>query len=302
MKLQHLIYFRTVGELENYTRAAEALFVSQPNLSRVIQELERELNVALFVRKGRNIKLTNHGKIFLPYVQRILSILDEGTLAVEKYTQEVRKEIVLSALPSLTSFLTEVADQYLSIYECENIRCRIVQDSFDSLREKLLHGHVDFVLGGKIKHSKIGCCKLGTHSLVLIASAENHMAQFESVALSELDQKAFIQYDEQTSLYQRIQGMFREKNICPNVVVETPQDEVIYKFVEADRGIAIVPKPLQDISPALKVLPISDYICRHEIYLNWNKSSEMLPEWKCLQNLIVKTGQNFFETEKMNES
>ena len=66
MNLRQLQYFKTIAELEHYTRAAEKLYVSQSNLSHSIQELEDELNVEFFVRKGRNIKLTKYGELFLP--------------------------------------------------------------------------------------------------------------------------------------------------------------------------------------------------------------------------------------------
>lgn len=78
MNLRQLQYFKTIAELEHYTRAAEKLYVSQSNLSHSIQELEDELNVEFFVRKGRNIKLTKYGELFLPYVSQALNLLDTG--------------------------------------------------------------------------------------------------------------------------------------------------------------------------------------------------------------------------------
>ena len=55
MNLRQLYYFKTIAELEHYTRAAEKLFVSQSSLSHAIQELESELNVKFFEKKGRNV-------------------------------------------------------------------------------------------------------------------------------------------------------------------------------------------------------------------------------------------------------
>lgn len=70
MNLRQLQYFKTIAELEHYTRAAEKLYVSQSNLSHSIQELEDELNVEFFVRKGRNIKLTKYGSCSSPMFPR----------------------------------------------------------------------------------------------------------------------------------------------------------------------------------------------------------------------------------------
>ena len=65
MNLQWLYYFDTIAELEHYTKAAEKLHVSQSNLSHAIKELENEVGAELFERKGRNIKLSKYGEIFL---------------------------------------------------------------------------------------------------------------------------------------------------------------------------------------------------------------------------------------------
>ena len=72
MNLRQLYYFKTIAELEHYTRAAEALYVSQSSLSHAIRELENELHVELFTRQGRNIKLTRHGELFYPHVKSII--------------------------------------------------------------------------------------------------------------------------------------------------------------------------------------------------------------------------------------
>ena len=69
MNLQWLYYFDTIAELEHYTKAAEKLHVSQSNLSHAIKELENEVGAELFERKGRNIKLSKYGEIFLPVLE-----------------------------------------------------------------------------------------------------------------------------------------------------------------------------------------------------------------------------------------
>ena len=78
MNLQWLYYFDTIAELEHYTKAAEKLHVSQSNLSHAIKELENEVGAELFERKGRNIKLSKYGEIFLPYVRQTLNSLASG--------------------------------------------------------------------------------------------------------------------------------------------------------------------------------------------------------------------------------
>lgn len=85
MNLRQLYYFKAIAELEHYTRAAEKLYVSQSSLSHAIQELETELNVEFFVKKGRNVELTKYGKLFLPYVQKSIDTLEAGIAKLADY-------------------------------------------------------------------------------------------------------------------------------------------------------------------------------------------------------------------------
>ena len=69
MNLQHLRYFLTLADLEHYTDAAKQLHITQPTLSHAIATLESEVKVPLFVKKGRNIVLTEAGKDFYKIVK-----------------------------------------------------------------------------------------------------------------------------------------------------------------------------------------------------------------------------------------
>ena len=76
MNLLHLRYFAKLAQTLHYTRAAEHLCIAQPSLSHAISQLEQELGVQLFERKGRSSSLTSAGEQFLTYVNKSLAILD----------------------------------------------------------------------------------------------------------------------------------------------------------------------------------------------------------------------------------
>ena len=87
LKIQSLREFLTLSEVKNFNSAAERLFLSQPTISRHIKELEDELGVTLFSRSTRRVELTEYGKYFIPYAQRIVSAENEyiqGLTAMRK--------------------------------------------------------------------------------------------------------------------------------------------------------------------------------------------------------------------------
>lgn len=74
------MYFQKVAELEHLTKAAEALHIAQPALSRTIRSMEEELDVSLFTHQGRNIHLTRDGHILLKYTK--IRFCDHSTTSV----------------------------------------------------------------------------------------------------------------------------------------------------------------------------------------------------------------------------
>ena len=82
MLLRHIRYFLAVAEHRNFTRAAEALHVSQPTLSQQIRQLEDTLRVQLLDRSGRSIQLTDAGAAYVRYAQRALQDLEAGKRAI----------------------------------------------------------------------------------------------------------------------------------------------------------------------------------------------------------------------------
>ncbi|MDX6354292.1 MAG: hypothetical protein QOF98_1195, partial [Streptomyces sp.] len=76
MQFQQLQYFVAVADARHFTRAADAVHVSQPSLSQQIRALEKELGAALFSRARGNITLTDAGETLLPLARRILADAD----------------------------------------------------------------------------------------------------------------------------------------------------------------------------------------------------------------------------------
>src|SRR5262247_804019 len=82
IELRHLRYFLAVAESSHFTKAAAKLHVTQPTLSHQIRQLEGQLNLPLFDRVGRRVRLTAAGELLLPYARRILDELKKAQTAL----------------------------------------------------------------------------------------------------------------------------------------------------------------------------------------------------------------------------
>lgn len=109
MELRHIRYFIAVAEEQNVTRAAARLHVSQPPLTRQIQDLESELGVALFERTGRAIRLTEAGKVFLRGAKAVLQRVEAALHATRAVAIGRASELHVGHAPSATAeFLPSV--------------------------------------------------------------------------------------------------------------------------------------------------------------------------------------------------
>ena len=99
MDFRHLKYFVAVAQERSFTRAAERLYISQPPLSRQIQQLEEELGLKLLDREARPLALTEAGRFFHGRAVRMLEQLDE-TIAMTRRLSQVDRRLVIGFVPS----------------------------------------------------------------------------------------------------------------------------------------------------------------------------------------------------------
>jgi DNA-binding transcriptional LysR family regulator len=109
MELRHLRYFVAVGQTLNFSRAAEMLHLSQPPLSRQIQEFEEEVGAALFDRNGRKTRLTEAGEYLLVESERLLAAIEAACRTAKSISQKTRSLKV----GCVSSFLNTRAGPFL---------------------------------------------------------------------------------------------------------------------------------------------------------------------------------------------
>src|SRR5215831_2571664 len=97
VQLRQLEYFTAVADTRHFTRAAEAVHVAQPSLSKQIHALERELGTPLFRRARGNITLTPAGETLLPLARRILADVEDAEVQVREIAGLVRGRVRLGA-------------------------------------------------------------------------------------------------------------------------------------------------------------------------------------------------------------
>ena len=269
MNLRQLYYFKKIAELEHYTRAAKELFVSQSSQSHAIQELESELNVKFFVKKGRNVELTKYGRLFLPYVQQTIDTLEAGLSKLEDYINPNTGTVVMAGFPSLAQFAPDIIVRYVSETNRVDVRLQFNQEAtYGRLRDQLLAGQVDLIFATEMDDPRVESSYIGDHQIVLLVHQGHRLARNQAVDLRELD-------------------------IRPIITMETAQDLIMHGLVAANHGVAIIPYPLGGAPYNTKILPISNDIPPRHLYLSWNKEQYLPPAAEYFRDFIIRSGEVF---------
>lgn len=297
MNLQQLYYFKTIAEMEHYTRASEKLSISQSSLSHAIAGLENELNIKLFARKGRNVVLTKYGKLLLPYVTKSLETLETGINKLNDFISPDSGMVSIACFPSLTQFVPEIIVRYISETNRTNVRLLTNQEAtYSALREQLLTGKIDLVFATEINDPRIGSTLIGEHELVLLVPPTHRFAQRESVELRELDGEDFIAFENSGQIRAQLDGIFDCLQIHPNIRMESGQDIIIYGLVAAGHGVAIVPYPLGGTPYHVRMVRIAgDLLPSRKLYLSWNREEYMPPAAEYFRDFIIRQGLVFDE-------
>lgn len=294
MNLRQLYYFKTIAELEHYTRAAEKLFVSQSSLSHAIQELESELNVKFFEKKGRNVELTKYGQLFLPYVQKSLSTLEAGIDKLADYINPNTGTVVMAGFPSLAQFAPDIIVRYVSETNRTDVRLQFNQEAtYKQLREQLLAGEVDLVFATAVEDPRVGSSYIGEHPVVLLVPQDHRLARYDQVDLRELDGEDFIAFDTNCQLRDETDQIFGELGIHVNITTETAQDLIMSGLVASNHGVTILPYPLGGAPYHTKIVPIANNMPPRKLFLMWNKEQYLPPAAEYFRDFVVRSGDVF---------
>ncbi len=248
IELRHYRYFLAVADTLHFRKAAEQLFISQPGLSRQIKQLEENLGVQLFERHNRKVTLTPAGK----YLQEELKNIFKQLNAVLAHTKLLHGGGVGKLkLGYVGSAMQKLIPNLLLQFQKEHPHILIHLNEMDNQQQlqALLNKDIDvgFIRQERIPSGlKIKATETETFSLVLPKNHEVTLANFKS--LQQFEKEDFILFDASysASYYETVMQIFDDAGFVPQVSHATVNASSIYRLVENNLGISIVPTSLTE--------------------------------------------------------
>jgi DNA-binding transcriptional LysR family regulator len=244
MDLRRLSLFLAVAENGNFTRAAEATYISQPAVSLAVKELERELGAELFYRLGRHVTLTAAGKALVEPARQALRDVQVGTAAVAAVAGLAAGQLDLCCLPSLAAHpVAELIGRFRGIHPAVTVDIAAVDDPAD-LVLLLRSGRAEVgVTESSMIPSDLQHYVLMKQPLVVVMPPGTASPR-RPIPLSRLRHMPIVTTPAGTSTRRLVDEAFAAAGVPATVVVVTAQREALVPLVLAGAGAALLPEPV----------------------------------------------------------
>ncbi len=246
MDLRKISYFLAVAEHGGFTRAAEAVFASQPALSLAVKKLEHELGVQLFQRIGHDVRLTPAGAALVGPARQIQRDVETARAAVADVAGLRSGSLSLCSLPTLAANpLAELVGRFRRSHP------RVVVDlaapeTSDELLALVRSGAAEIGLTESISlPDGLVAHDLLTQRLLIIFPPGTPRRR-PGIAMGELERIPFIAAPTGTSSRRLLEEAFGAAGVTPQIAVVTAQRDAILPLVLAGAGAALVPETLAD--------------------------------------------------------
>jgi LysR family transcriptional regulator, benzoate and cis,cis-muconate-responsive activator of ben and cat genes len=244
LELRQLRYFAAVARERNFTRAAEALHIAQPPLSRQIQQLEDELGVTLIDRGSRPLRLTDAGRLLYEQAVQVLERIEEMKAITERLHEAERPRMRIGFVPStLYGRLPELIRRYRAVRP--GVELTLLDLTTIEQIAALKEGRIDVGYGRipfddpaiervLLSNEKLSAALPRSHSL---------LARAGRLRLDELAGEPLVVYPKapRPSYADQVLTLFRERDLKPPAVYEVRELQTALGLVAAEVGICLVP-------------------------------------------------------------
>lgn len=241
MDVRNLKTFIKVAELSNFTKAANALGYSQSAVTVQMQQLETELNVPLFDRIGKNIKLTQYGVTFIDYASRVIEAMERA----EKFaadTKELNGTVRFGIVDSILNacfipIFTEIGRRY------PHIDISVCVGSARDLEAKIRANELDLVylLDYKVPKKEWVRVREEVEPIIFVASPGNELADREDVTFEDIIRQKLILMPQGEGYRYLFDDEIAKRDLFVSPAIEVANTETIIKLTQEGNFVTMLP-------------------------------------------------------------
>jgi len=239
--LNQITAFIETARRQSVSRAAEALFISQPALTARLKGLESDLGAELFVRGPRGMRLTDAGNAFLPYAVRALETLTDGRMQVNALERGGAGRLAIGAAPAVSTYvLPALLKRFSEGYPRVSVSVRTGHS--EEILDLVLREQVTLGLVRALQHPEIMSTPLYEDRLILVVEPSHPFAREGRIRMKDLADEQLIQFDRTSSYHDLTSALFVTAGVSPAARMELDNIDAAKKMVEQGFGVALLPQ------------------------------------------------------------
>lgn len=269
--IRHLRYTIAVADAGGFRAAAEALNIAQPAVSKTIQDTEKDLGFAIFLRSAGVFEITEPGRIFLDDARQTLATFERTIRTSRKNELGARGHIIVgySALAT-SSHISAGLDQFQKYHPGCQVEMHVM--STDTMMRNLKTGEID--IGFLLSHDSVQDAEVTQKPIWSTQIGVVVPRSVDAVSLETLRHSDFVMgvRENWRSFRALLDAAFVAPGLNPSVVDEAWDVQVIFQRVADGRGLTFYPISAANSLPAaLKILPVPDWMPEMTIAMAWSK-------------------------------
>lgn len=284
MDLLQLKYFMALAESEHLNKTAKELIVTPSTLSTSLSRLEKELDVKLFDRIGRNIKLNDFGRIYYKYCKEVFCALENAIKEINDFQNKINSTITIG----LTNPLLWQEPFKMIRIEHPEIHFHLI--AFDTGTEHSDISKLDLIIASpdSLCDEALASKILFYDEVLLAVPPQHRLAGKKSIDLAEAKDEWFVNSLQNTSFRQFCDNLCFKAGFSPKTQIEC--DYILRsKMMISENMIGIITRMgfLAGIYNEMVVIPIHSPKCRRPQAIFWNKSRYQTKEMNIIKDFLV---------------
>ncbi|KYQ82813.1 hypothetical protein AWW72_16850 [Acinetobacter sp. NRRL B-65365] len=291
LSFKSLQCFVTLVKTQSFTRTAEQLYLTQPTISKILQQLEQQLQVQLLVKpehgRKRQVELTEIGQRIYQHALELLQAEQNIFLEIENYQQLKTGTLKLGVPPLGSQLLTTALFDYHQ--QWPEIELSFLEVGSKGIEQALLNNELDVgVLLHPFDQQIFNSIELCDYPLMVLLRRDATWATRKKINLEELQHQSFLMFPENFSLNRIILDACQQRGFYPTIACRTSQWNLLADMVLQRMGIALLPQYYTDmLDPDLfAAIPLEKPNIQWHLAMAWKKNLPVSPAVQAWLNVI----------------
>lgn len=241
MELYTLKVFLTVASERSFSRAGEKLLRTQPAISLAVQRLESELQEKLIDRAGKELILTDAGRIVLEFSRRFENLERDLENALKELRDHSSGRLSIGANESTALYLLKHVENYRRLYP--KVKVEVRRSLSSKIPGQLIDGDLELgLISFDPEDDRLISNVIYTDHLAFVISPMHRFANRGTVSITELGMETFVAHNVVSPYRALVIKTFQSHKVALNMDVEMPTVETIRRMVQRNEGVAFLPR------------------------------------------------------------